>query len=241
MRRRDWLLGVVLLLAACGSRAGGPPAAGQGANTAGQVERVKPSPGTGNVQGTVVFDEKPAAGVAVTLCEKFSQYVDGCSGQLFKAQTDSDGNYVIVNVPPKTYEALTVNVFDTNDYVYAQSGILTPQTYAVPADKTLFVDTTYLWKSDLQLVNPAPGSQVSGTNLTLQWVAYPDARYYMVSVDPSDSSSPSPVTAERVDGTSFPVPTTLPAGTYQWQVEAYDAKDHKLAASGDNVHFTVSG
>ncbi len=244
MRRSAWLVGLVLVLVACGSKSSGSAAkAGSGSSSTTSapagVEKAKPAPGTGNVQGKVVFDEKPAVGIAVTLCEKFSQYVDGCSGQQYKAETDSDGLYLIANVPPGVYQALTVAVFDTSNYLFAQSGILTPKTYTVTADKTLFVDTTYLWKSDLHLVNPVAGSKVSGTNLTLSWSAYPDATYYMVSVNASDPGTSSPLPSQRVAGTTFTLTNSLAAATYRWQVEAYDAKDHKLAASPDDVTFAV--
>jgi hypothetical protein len=203
------------------------------------VAKAQPSPGTGNVQGIVLFDEKPAVGVTATLCEKFDQYLDGCSGQQFSAKTTEDGSYVIANVPPATYAALTVNVFDTDDYIYAQSGILTPQTYTVAADKTVFVDPLYLWKSDLNLVSPAAGSSVSGIGLVLRWSPYTDAAYYKVTV--SSSAATDPVSGERVDGTSYNVPAAVPPGTYDYKVEAYDSKDHKIAESPDGVNFTVSG
>src|SRR5687768_18114526 len=94
-------------------------------STAGEtgVEKVKPAPGTGNVQGKVFFNSQPAANINVKLCETFSRFLSGCGGQTFTAQTDSNGEYVITNVPPKTYEALTAQVFDTDSYVFATSGI----------------------------------------------------------------------------------------------------------------------
>lgn len=42
-----------------------------------------------------------------------------------------------------------------------------------------------------------------------------------------------------MEGTSLLVPATLAPGSYQWQVEAYDAKDHKLAIGPDTVRFTL--
>jgi hypothetical protein len=260
MRRRGWVMASVVVVAACSSKAAGPSSttrttAAAGAPTTGaaapagsaesppapaDVEKVKPAPGTGNVQGKVVFDERPAVGVTVTLCEDFDQYLNGCSGQQYKAQTDSDGVFVVTDVPPKTYAALTVAVFDTNNYEYAQSDILTPQTYKVTAGQTLFADTTYLYKSDLQLVNPMAGARVSGTALTLQWQAYPDAAYYLVSID-SSGTQPDPLSDQRVSSTSYALTSPLPAGTYTWTVEAYTTKDHELAQSPDGVNFSVGG
>src|SRR4029453_11091999 len=75
------------------------------------VEKVKPAPGTGNVQGKVFFNSKPVENIEVKLCESFNRFLGGCSGKTFTAKTDKDGEYVITNIPPKTYEALLARVF----------------------------------------------------------------------------------------------------------------------------------
>src|SRR5689334_14059491 len=86
-------------------------------NSEAGVEKVKPAAGTGNVQGKVLYNSKPAENIEVTLCEKFNQFFGGCDGKKYVARTDKDGEYVITNVPPATYEALTAQVFDTKFYV----------------------------------------------------------------------------------------------------------------------------
>ena len=86
------------------------------------VEKFKPAPGTGNVQGKVLFNSKPAENIDVKLCEKFSRYLSGCGGQTYTARTDKEGEYVITNVPPNTYEALTARVFETDSYIFATTG-----------------------------------------------------------------------------------------------------------------------
>src|ERR1051325_7585576 len=105
------------------------------------VEKVKPAPGTGNVQGKVLYNGKPVEGIEVKLCEKFNRFFGGCSGQTYTAKTDADGDYVVANVPPATYEGLMARVFDTDDYIFATTGIvgLSSAKYEVTADKTLFV------------------------------------------------------------------------------------------------------
>src|SRR5262245_19032400 len=75
------------------------------ADTETGVEKVKPASGTGNVQGKVLFNSKPAEKIEVTVCEKFNQFFGGCDGKKYVARTDSDGDYVITNVPPQTYAA----------------------------------------------------------------------------------------------------------------------------------------
>src|SRR6185503_1919147 len=149
------------------------------------VEKVKPAPGTGNVQGKVLYNNAPVENINVRLCETFSRFLNGCGGKIYTAKTDKDGDFVITNVPPKEYEGLTVQIFDTDSYVFATTGIGIAQAkYNVEADKTLFVKPTHLFKGDLQVTNPKAGSTVSGENLELQWQAYPDAAYYKFSLSP---------------------------------------------------------
>jgi hypothetical protein len=206
------------------------------------VEKVKPAPGTGNVQGKVLYNGKPVENIEVKLCETFNQYFGGCGGKTYTAKTDKDGEYVIMNLPPKVYEGLLARVFDSDFFVFATSGIagISSNKYEITADKTLFVSPTNLFKSDLKLLNPKAGAKVSAQNLQLKWEAYPEAAYYKFSVHPEEASVTSPYINERVDGTSFAIDKPLEKGTYRWQVEAYSSADRKLAESGDDIKFTIN-
>jgi hypothetical protein len=205
------------------------------------VEKVKPAAGTGNVQGKVLFNSKPAENIEVKLCEKFSRYLSGCGGQTYTARTDKDGEYVIANVPPKTYEALTARVFDTDEYIFATTGMagISSAKYDVTSDKTFFVTPINLFKSDLKTVSPKAGSKVSAEKLALKWNEYPDAAYYKFSTFADDASTTSPYVNERVEGTSFEVNKPMAKGTYRFQVTAYNKDDKKLAESSNDVKFTV--
>ena len=246
-RRRRWgvlALAAVLALASCGGEDDEPASdapATAAPTTAAKVEKAKPAPGTGNVQGTVLFDDQAAVGIEVKLCETFARFGSGCSGAEHKATTEADGQFLIPNVPPKEYQALLVRVFDTELYQFAQSGFVSAKTYMVEADKTLFVETTHLFKEDLQVRQPASGSQVAATDVQVSWAAYPSATYYKLSIRPSEGSAPPPVSNQRVEGTSFIVPTAMPAGAYKLSIEAYNAKDRKLAEGPDGYSFTVTG
>ena len=205
-----------------------------------QVEKVKPAPGTGNVQGKVLYNGKPVANIDVKLCETFSRFLSGCGGKTYTAKTDKDGDYVITNVPPKEYEALTVRIFDTDGYVFATTSFgISATKYNVVADKTLFVDPTNLFKADLKLVNPPAGSTVSGQNLEFKWDAYPDAAYYKLTLTPDNHLSESRYVNQRIDGTSFKATKALEQGGYQWKVEAFNSADKKLSESADDIKFTV--
>lgn len=206
------------------------------------VEKVKPAPGTGNVQGKVLYNGKPVPGIEAKLCEKFNQFFGGCTGKTFTAKSDADGEYVITNVEPMTYDSLMVRVFDTDTYVFATTGIggLSSAKYEVKADKTFFAPPSNLFKTDLKLTDPKAGSKVSTQGLELKWQAYPDAAYYKLSIYPQEVSVTSPYIGERVEATSFSVDKPLPKGTYRWIVEAYNGSDQKLAESAKDVKFTIN-
>jgi len=206
------------------------------------IEKVKPAPGTGNVQGKVLYNGAPVENIDVRLCETFSRFLSGCGGKIYTAKTDKDGDFVITNVPPKEYEGLTVRVFDTDSYVFATTGIagISSAKYSVEADKTLFVSPTHLFKGDLQVVNPKAGSTVSGENLELKWEPYPDAAYYKFSLSPDQHLVTPPYINERVDGASFKVNKPLEKGTYRFKVEAFNKNDRKLSETPDDIKFTIN-
>ena len=205
------------------------------------VEKVKPAPGTGNVQGKVLYNNAPVENIQVRLCESFSRFVGGCSGKTYTAKTDKDGEYVVANVEPKEYEALTVQVFDTDAYIFATTGIgISAAKYNVVADKTLFVSPTHLFKVDLKTVNPKAGSTVSAQDLELKWEPYPDAAYYKFTLSADDHMVTSPYINEKVEGTSFKVAKPLEKGGYRLKVEAYNSKDRKLAETNEETKFTVN-
>ena len=205
------------------------------------VEKVKPAPGTGNVQGKVLYNNAPVANIDVRLCETFSRFLSGCGGKIYTAKTDKDGDFVITNVPPKEYEGLTVRIFDTDSYVFATTGIagIASAKYNVVADKTLFVEPTHLFKGDLQVANPKSGSTVSGANLELKWEPYPDAAYYKFTLYPDDHQITPPYINERVDGASFKVNKPLEKGTYRFKVEAFNKSERKLSETPDDIKFTI--
>ena len=206
------------------------------------VAKAKPAPGTGNVQGKVLYNNQPVENIEVKLCETFSRFLSGCGGKSFTARTDKEGDFVIANVEPKEYEGLTVRIFDTDSYVFATTGIagISAAKYNVVADKTLFVNPTHLFKADLKTVNPKAGSLVAGQDLELKWDAYPDAAYYKFSLHPDNHLVTPPYVNERVEATSFKVTKPLEKGGYRFKVEAYNSGDKKLSETADDIKFTIN-
>ncbi|HEY6231849.1 MAG TPA: hypothetical protein VIW64_11330 [Pyrinomonadaceae bacterium] len=206
------------------------------------VEKEKPEAGKANVQGKVLYNEKPAADIEVKLCATFSRFVGGCGGETFTAKTDAAGEYLIKNVPPGIYEGLTARVFNTQYYVFATSGIVGSAKYKLEPDQTFFAPDTNLFKSDLKLLSPKAGSKIGANNIEVKWDAYPDAAYYKFSIHADDASATNyDYINKRVDGTSFVLDKPLAAGSYRIEVQAYNGNDVKLSESADDIKFTVTG
>jgi hypothetical protein len=236
------LIPVTLLLAGCKQNVAppfNPP--GTTASETG-VEKVKPAPGTGNVQGKVFYNSQPVENIEVKLCETFARFVGGCGGQIFTAKTDKDGDYVIANVPPMKYAALLARVFDTDTSIFATEGLagIGAASYEVTADKTLFVKPTHLFKSDLKTTNPKSSASVSTKDLEMKWNAYPDATYYKMSIFADDPKVSSSYVNQRVDGTSLKIDKPLQKGKYRWKVEAYNGQDKKLSETTSDITFTIT-
>ena len=206
-----------------------------------QVEKQKPAAGTGNVQGKVLYNSKPVENIEVKLCQTFNRFFGGCSGKTITARTDKDGDYVIANVEPGSYEGLLARVFDTDSFVFATTGLtgINAQKYEVTADKTLFIPPTSLFKGDLKLVNPKAGSKV-GQNVELKWQEYPDAAYYKFSLFSEDSKITSPYINERSENSSFVLEKPMPKGTYRIEIEAFNGDDRKLSETSNDLKMTVT-
>lgn len=220
-------------------RAAGSTRAESGAGDGGKR---KPAPGTGNVQGRVLFNSKPIENIEVKLCEKFSRSLGGCDGQIYTARTDANGKYVIADVEPKVYEGLLARMFETDSYILAAEGAggFSSTTFKVTPDKTLYIPSTNLFKNDLKVLNPQAGEKTSAQNLQFKWDAYPDAVYYRFSIQPEEPGGDSPYVNERVEATSFAIDKPLEKGTYRWQVTAYNSSDQKLAESSNDIKFTIN-
>ncbi|HEU4768481.1 MAG TPA: hypothetical protein VFS77_13960, partial [Pyrinomonadaceae bacterium] len=222
-------LAVVVALGGCAKNDAAGTAAGSSNASAPVegVEKVKPSPGTGNVQGKVLYNNAPVENIEVKLCETFSRFLSGCGGKTYTAKTDKDGDFVVANVEPKEYQALMVRIFETGSYVFATTGIagISAAKYNVTADKTLFVTPTHLFKADLKTVNPKAGSTVTAQDLELQWEPYPDAAYYKLSLSHDNHLVTPPYVNERVEGTTLKVSKPVEKGSYRWKIEAFNSAD----------------
>jgi hypothetical protein len=210
--------------------------------TPGEItEKIKPAAGKGNVQGKVLYNDKPAADIEVTLCEKFSTSLGiDCKGKTVKTKTDKDGVFVLANVEPMEYQGLMVKVFTSNIYVYPRSGVMQAKSFTVSPDKTTFAANINLFKGDLKITAPKSESKVAANDIELKWNAYPDAEYYKISLFPENPTITTSLSGKRVDGVSYKVDIPLMSGKYRLKVEAFNANDRKLAESSGDIKFTVA-
>ncbi len=213
---------------------------GDGASTSG-AEKQKPADGKGNVQGKVLYNEQPVEGIEVRICENFSTIMGiKCDGKSKTTKTDKDGIFVLADLEPKVYGGLTAKVFKSNYYVYPQEGIMTAQKFTVEAEKTIYARDINLFKDDVKITSPKSGAKVAAQGLELKWDAYPDAAYYKITLFPDAGGLP-PINAERVDDPTYAVTEPLTNGKYRMRVESYNANNKKLAATSDDIKFTVTG
>jgi hypothetical protein len=90
----------------------------------------------------------------------------------------------------------------------------------------------------LDILAPHNGATVSGSGIVLEWEPHELAAYYRVHI--WDAAYNDLLEGMKVDGTSYAVPQTLPAGNYKWYVSAYDADDKQFAQS-EFIEFSVGG
>lgn len=206
------------------------------------TEKEKPAEGKGNLQGKVLYNGQPVENIEVKLCEEYNQFLGNCDGESFTVRTDAQGEYLIKNITPKTYEGLIAKVFDTNYYIFATSGMISPAKYKIEEGKTFFAPDTNLFKQDLKIINPKAGAKVDADNIEIKWADYPDAAYYKFGLY-GDSSTGAETDYDyinkRVDGLSYVLDKPLSPGTYSLKVEAFNSNNIKLSQSSDDIKFTV--
>lgn len=201
----------------------------------------QPEAGMANIQGKVLYNEKPAAGVEVKLCEKFST-ISGCSGEEYKTKTDDNGEYLFKNVDPKEYAGLLAKVFNTPMYIFAaQSFGIVSAKYKIEADTTFFAPVTNLFKSDIKVENPKANAKVDAGDFEIKWEKYEDAAYYKFGLYPAETSVTSPYINQKAEGESFKVEKPLEPGKYRLKIDAFNENDVKLAQLKEDIEFTVTG
>ncbi|MBK7896633.1 MAG: hypothetical protein WAS33_17925 [Candidatus Promineifilaceae bacterium] len=241
-----WLL-ILILLTGCGLLASDDGGNGRADNdtvaeteTAPAAEEFKcdvdpPAAGKSNVCGEILWNGSGAADLDVKLCADFSSF-SGCGGQEFLATTDADGQYLFKDIDPGVY-ALSVRVFNSDDWLYISSGILSSADFEVNAGKTLAIGRQNIFKLDVKPVSPRNGSKESDADVTLDWQDYPGAEYYLVSLYPDEGDA---IVLDKRSNESSLRADLLPVSCgYRWSVEAFNSDRIKIAEMAEQFDFVV--
>ena len=241
-----WLL-VLFLLTSCGLRdsddVGNGRAEGED-DVATETEAAEPelnydgpapAAGKGNVFGEIRWNGSGAADLEVLLCADFSSF-SGCGGEEFLTTTDENGQYLFEDVVPGVY-ALSVRVFNSDDWLYISSGILSSAEFEVEAGKTLTIGRQNIFKLDVKLQEPRNGGKVVSAEVLLDWQDYPGADYYKVSLYPDEGDAVLP---DKRTNTSSLRADLLPLSCgYRWSVEVFNSDRIKIAETAEPFDFVV--
>jgi hypothetical protein len=195
----------------------------------------KPAEGKGNVFGEIRWNGTGAADLEVELCADFSSF-SGCGSKPINGKTDENGRYLFKDVAPGIY-ALSVRVFDSDDWLYISSGILSSAEFEVEAGKTLTIGIQNIFKLDVKLLEPTNGSKVAGDEALLDWNDYPEADYYKVSMYPDEGDAI--LIDKRVNESGLQVDLLPVSCGYRWSVEAFNSDRIKIAETAEQFDFVV--
>lgn len=247
----SWLL-ILLLLTSCGllesdDAANGRSNDGTSSNTETDSTEAEPAEdelkyegdppegGKGNVFGEIRWNGTGAPDLEVLLCADFSSF-SGCGGEEFLTTTDADGQYLFEDVDPGVY-ALSVRVFDSDDWLYISSGILSSAEFEVEAGKTLTIGRQNIFKLDVKAQEPRNGGKVAGAEVVLDWLEYPNADYYKVSLYPDEGDA---ILLDKRTNESTISADLLPVSCgYRWRVEAFNSERIKIAEMAEQFDFVV--
>lgn len=171
---------------------------------------------TGVVRGHVRWNEQPIAGVTVRVCSDVSE------SRCQSAVTDSEGDYIISDLPPGKYEFYTRVPGDEPSTRWLSGAV------AVESGKTYTQKTVDVTKSDLELISPLPqypNLKLSTSTPTLTWKAYPGADNYTVMVSlRADRTLKTVVSNEHAETPNYTINVPLVPGGYIWSVFAYHGR-----------------
>ncbi|GJM41260.1 MAG: hypothetical protein DHS20C20_15420 [Ardenticatenaceae bacterium] len=194
-----------------------------------------PASGKGNVFGEIRWNGAGAADLEVLLCADFSSF-SGCGGKEFLTTTDENGQYLFEDIDPGIY-ALSVRVFNSDDWLYISSGILSSAEFEVEGGKTLTIGIQNIFKLDVKLLEPRNGGDVAGEEVLLKWQAYPDADYYKVSMYPDEGDAI--LIEKRSNEPSLPADLLSVSCGYRWSVEVFNSERIKIAETAEDFDFVV--
>jgi len=192
-----------------------------------------PAGGSGTVQGRILWNDQPLAGVTVKLCADWSMF-SGCQTPEYTGVTDAEGRYTIADVPAGAYEFITKIPGQSSETRWLGLSV------QVAAGQTSTVRDVHAVKYDLRLLSPPDGATVDSPTPILSWEPYPGAAYYKVYLSGGPANQ-TVVDFEQTTAAQFGVATPLEPGKYYWRIYAYSGAEREIAQSERAATFTVAG
>jgi serine/threonine-protein kinase len=186
----------------------------------------------GAIEGHVYWINTGLAAVKVKVC---TQWLFSCQTKEYSVTSDSDGHYLIANLPPGQYAFIT-KMTDQQDETRWPPNDPNPWIITVTAGQTSRRDVS-VFKHDLKLSSPAYGATLSGSTPMLTWKAYPGATRYQVAAGRAPNNGQY-ISHEITTATQYVVTNPIGSGeTCYWSVVAYS--DQGTLAISQTYQFTV--
>ncbi len=196
-----------------------------------------PASGKGNLVGQVRWNETGASGINLKICTEFSWF-GGCKGTIYTTTSDPEGIYMFKDIDPGQY-ALTLKVFDTGNWLYMTTGLMTERMYTIRSAATTEVGVSDIYKTDMKSIQPAEKAKVAEVRPVLKWEDYPDASRYELWLNPEKGDAVA--VSEELTTYEFIPEEDLLNCEYTWKVEAFNDNGIKISEMDDYRHFTVTG
>jgi hypothetical protein len=195
-----------------------------------------PQAGTGNLYGHLLWNSSPLSGQIIQTCTD-ANYKNECESATFSATSDSDGAFVIANIPPGEYDVV-VHAIDQEKWLDVRDLTNDYSTVEIASDQCLAVGNIHLIKYDLFQKEPGNNTKLSESRPALTWDAYPDAAYYEVYLVPEGALKPIYV-QERVDTNQITPQEDLPVCYYNWNVTAFNSQSVAIATTEEFYYFYI--
>lgn len=204
----------------------------------------RPSPGMGNVKGTVLWsgNGKGIADVEVLLCERISMTLYfSCEGKNFKTKTDAEGNYWFKDITPGSYSFAIKPPGATNTYISMTMNYAIAESMRLEPDQTIEVEPQKIYKMDLKPITPKTDESIQERKPTLRWEAYAGAKSYYVTLYGKGSAKVelNDNGGKAINNTEVTPLNELPNGRYKWRINVFDDNANSIAQSEDGV-FTFN-
>jgi hypothetical protein len=182
-----------------------------------------------------MWNGSPLSEHAIQICTD-ANYKHECETAVFSATSDSNGAFVITNIPPGDYEVL-VHAIDQEKWLDARDLIEFFSTFEITADQCIAAGNINLIKYDLFQKTPGNNAKLSEARPTLTWDAYPDAKYYEVYWGAEEGQAI--YGRERVDTNEIAPLADVPTCRYNWKVTAFNAQSIAIAKTEEFFGFYV--